>query len=140
MADNEQKAMQLIAEAEKKLTSSKGFLGSLFGFVFSTFLFVDSSICTAKSGKLQLFFLSLACACFLFCSKLFSLLPSQAVAPTKLRMLSRATIELRTCLRWPRSGSKLEVLSYRLQTCMHKLRVATMPLPTTSMLRTATRR
>jgi alpha-soluble NSF attachment protein len=33
MADNEQKALQLIAEAEKKLTSSKGFLGSLFGFV-----------------------------------------------------------------------------------------------------------
>ncbi|OXU21643.1 hypothetical protein TSAR_007223 [Trichomalopsis sarcophagae] len=30
MADNEQKAMQLIAEAEKKLTS-KGFLSSLFG-------------------------------------------------------------------------------------------------------------
>jgi hypothetical protein len=44
MADNEQKAMQLIAEAEKKLTSSKGFLGSLFGFVFSCFLFVDSSL------------------------------------------------------------------------------------------------
>lgn len=33
MADNEQKALQLIAEAEKKLTSSKGFLGSLFGWV-----------------------------------------------------------------------------------------------------------
>ncbi|XP_042210554.1 alpha-soluble NSF attachment protein-like isoform X2 [Homarus americanus] len=31
MADAEQKAMQLMAEAEKKLTSSKGFLGSLFG-------------------------------------------------------------------------------------------------------------
>lgn len=31
MADNEQKAMQLMAEAEKKLTSSKGFFGSLFG-------------------------------------------------------------------------------------------------------------
>jgi len=31
MADNEQKALQLIADAEKKLTSSKGFLGSLFG-------------------------------------------------------------------------------------------------------------
>ncbi|KPJ11784.1 Soluble NSF attachment protein [Papilio machaon] len=31
MADNEQKAMQLIAEAEKKLSSSKSFLGSLFG-------------------------------------------------------------------------------------------------------------
>lgn len=33
MADNEQKALQLIAEAEKKLNSSKGFLGSLFGWV-----------------------------------------------------------------------------------------------------------
>uniref|UniRef100_A0A182QMW2 Soluble NSF attachment protein n=1 Tax=Anopheles farauti TaxID=69004 RepID=A0A182QMW2_9DIPT len=31
MADNEQKAMQLIAEAEKKLNSSKSFFGSLFG-------------------------------------------------------------------------------------------------------------
>lgn len=31
MADNEQKAIQLIAEAEKKLTSSKGFFGSMFG-------------------------------------------------------------------------------------------------------------
>ncbi|XP_038207166.1 alpha-soluble NSF attachment protein [Zerene cesonia] len=31
MADNEQKAMQLMAEAEKKLSSSKTFLGSLFG-------------------------------------------------------------------------------------------------------------
>lgn len=29
--------MALIAEAEKKLTSSKGFLGSLFGFVFMAF-------------------------------------------------------------------------------------------------------
>ncbi|XP_014249048.1 alpha-soluble NSF attachment protein [Cimex lectularius] len=31
MADNEQKAQQLIAEAEKKLTGNKGFFGSLFG-------------------------------------------------------------------------------------------------------------
>lgn len=31
MADNEQKAKQLMAEAEKKLNSSKGFFGSLFG-------------------------------------------------------------------------------------------------------------
>lgn len=31
MADNEQKAIQLMAEAEKKLTSSKGFFGSMFG-------------------------------------------------------------------------------------------------------------
>lgn len=32
MADNEQKAMQLMAEAEKKLSSSKTFFGSLFGW------------------------------------------------------------------------------------------------------------
>ena len=31
MADPEQKAIQLMAEAEKKLTSSKGFLSSIFG-------------------------------------------------------------------------------------------------------------
>lgn len=31
MAENEQKAMQLMAEAEKKLNQSRGFLGSLFG-------------------------------------------------------------------------------------------------------------
>lgn len=31
MGDNEQKAMQLMAEAEKKLNSSKGFFGQLFG-------------------------------------------------------------------------------------------------------------
>lgn len=31
MGDSEQKARQLIAEAEKKLTPSKGFFGSLFG-------------------------------------------------------------------------------------------------------------
>lgn len=33
MGDNEQKAQALIAEAQKKLTSSKGFFGSLFGLV-----------------------------------------------------------------------------------------------------------
>ena len=33
MADNEQKALQLMAEAEKKLTTTKGFFGSLFGCV-----------------------------------------------------------------------------------------------------------
>ncbi|KAG5306754.1 SNAP protein, partial [Acromyrmex insinuator] len=31
MADNEQKALQLVAEAERKLSSSKGFFGALFG-------------------------------------------------------------------------------------------------------------
>lgn len=54
MADNEQKAMQLIAEAEKKLTSSKGFLGSLFGFVFSCFLFVDSANNFWKKRKVEI--------------------------------------------------------------------------------------
>ena len=33
MAENEQKAMALVAEAEKKLGSSKTFLGGLFGLV-----------------------------------------------------------------------------------------------------------
>lgn len=33
MASNEQKAQQLISEAEKKLSGSKGFFGSLFGWV-----------------------------------------------------------------------------------------------------------
>lgn len=36
MADNEQKALNLIAEAEKKLTTQKGFFGSLFRCVFAT--------------------------------------------------------------------------------------------------------
>jgi alpha-soluble NSF attachment protein len=31
MSENEQKAIALIAEAEKKLSSSKTFLGGLFG-------------------------------------------------------------------------------------------------------------
>lgn len=43
MADAEQKAMQLMAEAEKKLTSSKGFLGSLFG-LFSGSSKVDEAM------------------------------------------------------------------------------------------------
>lgn len=33
MATNEQKAQQLIAEAEKKMSGSKGFFSSLFGYV-----------------------------------------------------------------------------------------------------------
>ena len=33
MSDNEQKAQALCQEAEKKLNSSKGFLGNLFGYV-----------------------------------------------------------------------------------------------------------
>lgn len=35
MADNEQKALQLVAEAEKKLTTQKGFFGQLFRCVIS---------------------------------------------------------------------------------------------------------
>ena len=31
MSDNEAKALELVAEAEKKLNSSKSFLGGLFG-------------------------------------------------------------------------------------------------------------
>lgn len=38
MADNEQKALQLMAEAEKKMTTSKGFFGSLFGYISITYL------------------------------------------------------------------------------------------------------
>ena len=33
MAENEQKAIALVQEAEKKLNSSKTFLGGLFGYV-----------------------------------------------------------------------------------------------------------
>lgn len=35
MADNEQKALQLMADAEKKLQPNRSFLGGLFGCVFS---------------------------------------------------------------------------------------------------------
>ena len=67
MADNEQKAMQLIAEAEKKLTSSKGFLGSLFGFVFTCFLFVDSASEFEKKENWKFYNFSLFFLCkFLF--------------------------------------------------------------------------
>lgn len=132
--------MQLIAEAEKKLTSSKGFLGSLFGFVNSTFYFVDSS-------KVRLrwkfhdspLFLSPACTFSLFESR-FSFSNSQAAAPTRWKMPSSATIELRTCLRWQRSGSKREAPSAPLATCMPRPAVVTMQPPTTSMPRTATKR
>lgn len=39
MGDNEQKALQLMADAEKKLTASKGFFGSLFGCVVKFYSF-----------------------------------------------------------------------------------------------------
>lgn len=45
MADNEQKAMQLMAEAEKKLTGNKGFFGSLFGCVMKISLFFFVPVC-----------------------------------------------------------------------------------------------
>ena len=41
MADQEQKAIQFMDEAEKKLKSSKSFFGSMFGYVFSSFLSTD---------------------------------------------------------------------------------------------------
>lgn len=44
MADNEQKALQLMADAEKKLTTTKGFFGSLFGCVFYIY-------CQTNNGK-----------------------------------------------------------------------------------------
>ena len=43
MADNEQKARELVAEAEKKL-NSKGFLGGLFGSVTFTYLLMNDDI------------------------------------------------------------------------------------------------
>lgn len=33
MADNEQKGIELVAEAQRKLKSSQGFFGALFGLV-----------------------------------------------------------------------------------------------------------
>lgn len=38
MADNEQKALQLMADAERKLTNNRGFFGSFFGCVFDIHL------------------------------------------------------------------------------------------------------
>lgn len=49
MADNEQKALQLMADAEKKLTTQKGFFGSLFGCVFSTFYYLSNKVEWKKS-------------------------------------------------------------------------------------------
>lgn len=41
MTSNEEKAVQLVAEADKKLNSVQGFLGSLFGgFVYSEYYVV----------------------------------------------------------------------------------------------------
>lgn len=44
MADNEQKALQLMAEAEKKLTTQKGFFGSLFGCVLISMHFTRNRL------------------------------------------------------------------------------------------------
>ncbi|XP_065201009.1 alpha-soluble NSF attachment protein [Planococcus citri] len=49
MADNEQKAQQLIAEAEKKLNSSRTFLGSLFG---GSSKVEDAVECYQRAGNL----------------------------------------------------------------------------------------
>ncbi|XP_077290792.1 alpha-soluble NSF attachment protein [Arctopsyche grandis] len=49
MSDNEQKAQQLMAEAEKKLSSSKGFFGSLFGGANKV---EDAVDCYQRAGNL----------------------------------------------------------------------------------------
>lgn len=51
MADSEQKALQLMAEAEKKLTTSKGFLSSLFGCVIFHVNFCDEKIDSMESSS-----------------------------------------------------------------------------------------
>lgn len=56
MADSEQKALQLMAEAEKKLTTSKGFLSSLFGCVIFHVNFCDEKIDSIVVAKLLKFF------------------------------------------------------------------------------------
>lgn len=44
MASNEEKAMALLAEAEKKLNPSKGFFSSLFGWVVVVFCFPNHAL------------------------------------------------------------------------------------------------
>ena len=38
MADQEQKALQLMAEADKKMKSSSGFLSNLFGYCMHSYI------------------------------------------------------------------------------------------------------
>lgn len=64
MADNEAKAVQLMADAEKKLTTQKGFFGSLFGCVFSNTI-------STKCGKKSIVCVSLF-ACIIFIYNFFS--------------------------------------------------------------------
>jgi len=54
MGDNEQKALQLMAEAEKKLTQQKGFLGSLFGFVQTKFRNGEWGNCSMSMVRLSI--------------------------------------------------------------------------------------
>lgn len=55
-------------------------------------------------------------------------------------MPSNVIIAQRICLRWPRSGNKLELLSALREICTLKRAVVMMLPPTTSMRRTASRR
>lgn len=45
MGDNEQRALSLMAEAEKKMQTPKGFFGSLFGCVFTGVFALIHSAC-----------------------------------------------------------------------------------------------
>jgi Soluble NSF attachment protein, SNAP len=55
-------------------------------------------------------------------------------------MQSRCIIELQICLKWLKSGNKLELHSARLEIFMDKLEIVTMQPPTTSMHQIVTRR
>lgn|SRR5690349_4611963 len=137
MADNEQKARQLIAEAEKKLTSSKGFLGSLFGLVNQIF-----SLLTHLDVKIKFSTSQISLSLFLpiFFRICFSHFNYQVVDPTKSRMQSSVIIELPTCLKWPKSGKRQVELSAQLRTCTHKQAVDMTLLLTTLMPQTALKR
>lgn len=77
MADNEQKALQLMADAEKKLTTQKGFFGSLFGCVFSfvcqvnVFEWKKSIVCHCMENKVE--FIVKTLHSVQFCTFIFSL-------------------------------------------------------------------
>jgi len=80
------------------------------------------------------------CALCVFLLFLFSRYHYQAVARIVLRMPSSAIIGLPTCLRWPRSGNKLDLLSFVAQTCTLKLEVVMTPLPIMLMPQIASKR
>lgn len=109
-------------------------------------LFLCWLIVIAKENRnFQLFssrilFVSADFAPFALFSNSFSYSTYQAAAPTRSRMPSSAITEQRTCLRWPRSGSKLVEPSAPLPTCMHRQAAVTMRLQTMLTLRIALKR